>query len=33
MSFLEYRLKTVPVGLHKILHLNWALILLIAAVS
>ena len=33
MSFLEYRLKTVPVGLRKILHLNWALILLIAAVS
>ena len=33
MSFLEYRLKTVPVGFRKILHLNWALILLIAAVS
>ena len=33
MSFLEYRLKTVPVGFRKILHLNWALILLIVAVS
>ena len=33
MSFLEYRLKTVPVGFRKILHLNWALILLVAAVS
>ena len=33
MSFLEYRLKTVPIGFRKILHLNWALILLIAAVS
>ena len=33
MSFLEYRLKTVPVGFRKVLHLNWALILLIIAVS
>jgi rod shape determining protein RodA len=33
MSFLEYRLKTVPIGFRKILHLNWALILLIIAVS
>lgn len=33
MSFLEYRLKTVPVGFSKVLHLNWALVLLIAAVS
>lgn len=33
MSFLEYRLKTVPVGFGKVLHLNWALVLLIAAVS
>ena len=33
MSFLEYRLKSVPVGFGKVLHLNWALILLIAAVS
>lgn len=33
MSFLEYRLKTVPIGLRKLLHLNWALILLIVAVS
>ena len=23
MSFLEYRLKTVPIGFRKILHLNW----------
>lgn len=33
MSFLEYRLKTVPVGFSKVLHLNWALILLLTAVS
>ncbi|MES2846506.1 MAG: rod shape-determining protein RodA [Pseudomonadota bacterium] len=33
MSFLEYRLKTVPTGLRKLLHLNWALIVLITAVS
>ncbi len=33
MSFLEYRLKTVPVGFAKILHLNWALVLLLIAVS
>jgi rod shape determining protein RodA len=33
MSFLEYRLKTVPVGFGKILHLNWPLILLLTAVS
>ena len=33
MSFLEYRLKTVPIGLRKILHLKWALILVITAVS
>jgi rod shape determining protein RodA len=33
MSFLEYRLKTVPTGFSKVLHLNWALVLLIIAVS
>ncbi len=33
MSFLEYRLKTVPTGFGKILHLNWALVLLVIAVS
>ncbi|WP_136683725.1 rod shape-determining protein RodA [Falsirhodobacter xinxiangensis] len=32
MSFLEYRLQTVPTGLRKVLHLNWALILLLTAV-
>jgi rod shape determining protein RodA len=33
MSFLEYRLKTVPTGFGKILHINWALVLLMIAVS
>ena len=33
MSFLEYRLKTVPTGFAKVLHLNWALVLLLVAVS
>ena len=33
MSFLEYRLKTVPVGFGKVLHMNWALIVLLTAVS
>ncbi|MDP2737838.1 MAG: rod shape-determining protein RodA [Pseudorhodobacter sp.] len=33
MSFLEYRIKMVPTGLQKILHLNWALILLLTAVA
>ena len=33
MSFLEYRLKTVPTGFAKVLHLNWALVLLLIAVS
>ncbi|MBL4918142.1 rod shape-determining protein RodA [Szabonella alba] len=33
MSFLEYRLKTAPTGARKILHLNWALVLLLAAIA
>ncbi|SEN71617.1 cell elongation-specific peptidoglycan biosynthesis regulator RodA [Gemmobacter aquatilis] len=33
MSFLEYRIKTAPTGLRKVLHLNWPLVLLITAVS
>lgn len=33
MSFLEYRIKTAPTGLRKALHLDWPLILLLAAVS
>ncbi|MBT8410014.1 MAG: rod shape-determining protein RodA, partial [Alphaproteobacteria bacterium] len=33
MSFLEYRLKTVPTGARKVLFLNWALILLLIAVA
>jgi rod shape determining protein RodA len=33
MSFLEYRLKTVPTGLSKVLHLNWPLVVLVCAVS
>lgn len=33
MSFLEYRIKTAPAGLRKVLHLNWPLVLLISAVA
>ncbi|RUS59450.1 rod shape-determining protein RodA [Pseudorhodobacter sp. E13] len=33
MSFLEYRLKTVPTGASKILHVNWALVILLTAVA
>lgn len=33
MSYLEYNVARVPAGLHKILALNWALILLVTAVS
>ncbi len=33
MSYLEYRLRTVPSGFRKILYLNWPLILLITAVA
>lgn len=32
MSFLEYRIQTVPSGPRKLLHLNWALILLLTSV-
>lgn len=33
MSFLEYRVKTVPGGLSKVLHLNWPLVVLVIAVA
>ncbi len=33
MSFLEYRVKTAPTGLSKVLYVNWALVVLIVAVS
>ncbi|MGR3659679.1 MAG: rod shape-determining protein RodA, partial [Paracoccaceae bacterium] len=33
MSYLEYRVQTVPTGFRKILFLNWPLILLIIAVA
>ncbi|MCF6316707.1 MAG: rod shape-determining protein RodA [Marinosulfonomonas sp.] len=33
MSYLEHNVKTVPTGLHKILYLNWAVILLLVSVS
>lgn len=33
MSYLEYSVKHVPTGPGKILHLNWALLLLIASVA
>ncbi|MFV2002538.1 MAG: FtsW/RodA/SpoVE family cell cycle protein, partial [Paracoccaceae bacterium] len=33
MSYLEYRVRTVPVGFRKVLFLNWPLILLITAVA
>ncbi|RDC72286.1 rod shape-determining protein RodA [Rhodovulum sp. 12E13] len=33
MSYLEYRVQTVPTGLSKLLHINWALVLLLTAVA
>jgi rod shape determining protein RodA len=33
MSFLEYNVKSTPTGWRKILHLNWALVLLLVAVA
>jgi rod shape determining protein RodA len=33
MSYLEYNTKSVPVGLRKLLYLNWPLILLLIAVA
>ena len=33
MSFLEYRLKQVPVGLRKVLYINWPLVVLVTAVA
>lgn len=33
MSFLEYQLKTVPTGGAKVLHLNWALIVLLTTIA
>ncbi len=33
MSYLEYSVKRVPSGFSKVLHLNWALIVLIVAVA
>lgn len=33
MSYLEYSVKTIPSGFSKILHLNWALVLLLVAVA
>ena len=33
MSFLEYRVKTAPAGLSKVLYLNWALVVLLTAIA
>jgi rod shape determining protein RodA len=33
MSFLEYRVKTAPTGLSKVLYVHWALILVVTAVA
>lgn len=33
MSYLEYRVQTVPSGFRKVLHINWALVVLLVAVS
>ncbi|MEV8466603.1 rod shape-determining protein RodA [Fluviibacterium sp. DFM31] len=33
MTYLEYKVKSVPRGLRKVLYLNWPLILLLAAIS
>ncbi len=33
MSYLEYQVQTVPTGIRKVLHVNWALLVLLTAVS
>ena len=33
MSYLEYRVTTVPSGFAKILHMNWAIVLLVTAIA
>ena len=33
MSYLEYTVKSVPTGFSKVLHLNWALLVLITTVA
>ena len=33
MSYLEYRLQTVPTGIRKVLALNWPIILLVSAIA
>lgn len=33
MSYLEYRMRTVPTGFRKVLYLNWPLVLLVSAVA
>ena len=33
MSYLEYKVQTVPTGARKILYANWALVLLLTAVA
>jgi rod shape determining protein RodA len=33
MSFLEYRVKTVPTGLSKVLYVHWALVIVVIAVA
>lgn len=33
MSYLEYTVKTMPTGFRKVLYMNWALVLLLAAVA
>jgi rod shape determining protein RodA len=33
MSFLEYRVKTVPTGLSKVFYIHWALVMVVTAVA
>ena len=33
MSYLEYAVKTVPTGPRKVLHVNWALVVLVTAIA
>ena len=33
MSYLEYRVTTVPSGFAKILHMNWAIVFLVTAIA
>ena len=33
MSYLEYRMKSAPTGMRKLLHMDWALLIVITAIA